>query len=145
MEPNYEDGQYLLVDEISWRFREPQRGEVAVFKYPNDQNQYYIKRIIGLPGEEIKLLNSAVYIKKVGQDKFVLLEENYLAPWQVTEGDESPIKIEADEYYLLGDNRKVSHDSRKFGSVKKSLLIGRTWIRAWPFSSTAVLYLPQYE
>jgi len=142
MEPNFYDHEYLIIDEISYRFKEPQRGDIVVFKYPNDTKQYFIKRVIGLPGERVKIENNQVYINGTK------LNEPYLAPGTETVlplrgyGD---VELGSDEYFLLGDNRNESLDSRIFGPVKSDLLVGRTWIRGWPFNRVTVFNAPEYK
>lgn len=143
MEPAFDDGQYLIIDEISWRLREPQRGEVAVFKYPNDPKQYFIKRIIGLPGETVIIDNGTVTIEEANQGKTFMLSEKYLAPWQTTDG-KMTITVGADNYFVMGDNRVASYDSRRFGTVNKKYLVGRTWLRAWPPGAFQIFNTPQY-
>ncbi|HEX9664397.1 MAG TPA: signal peptidase I [Patescibacteria group bacterium] len=139
MEPNFFDHEYLVIDEISYRFKEPQRGEIVVFKYPRDPSQYFIKRIIGLPGDKVEIKDGRVYVGNLKLD-----ESAYLNPETKTLGD-LVITLEGDEYFLLGDNRNFSLDSRSFGPVKKSFIIGRTWFRGWPFSKIMVFEKPLYN
>jgi len=147
MEPNFYDHEYLIIDEIGYRFNEPQRGDIVVFKYPKNPRQYFIKRVIGLPGEHIKIENGRIYLLKPGTS-FIPLAENYLAPGLATDlpargyGD---ITLGADEYFLLGDNRGESLDSRVFGPVKRSFIIGRTWLRGWPFTRLTIFNTPKYN
>ena len=142
MEPNFYDHEYLIIDEISNRFKEPQRGDIVVFKYPNDTKQYFIKRVISLPGEKVKIDNNQIYINGTR------LNEPYLAPNTETVlalrgyGD---VELGSDEYFLLGDNRNESLDSRIFGPVKRDLIVGRTWIRGWPFNRVTVFNTPEYK
>jgi signal peptidase I len=142
MEPNFYDHEYLIIDEISYRFNEPQRGDIVVFKYPKDPKQYFIKRVIGLPGEKIKLQDSHIYVNGVK------LEETYLPDNLETllplrgYGD---IELASDEFFLLGDNRNQSLDSRIFGPVKREYIVGRTWIRGWPFSKITIFSAPDYK
>ncbi len=134
MEPNFYDHEYLIIDEISYRFKEPARGEVIVFRYPKDPKQFFIKRVIGLPEETIKLQNGQIIIiNQKHPEGFVLDETAYLEKGTWTKG-ELEIKLKADEYFVLGDNRNSSLDSRIFGPVKREDIIGRTWIRGWPFN-----------
>jgi signal peptidase I len=141
MEPNFFDHEYLIIDEISYRFNEPQRGDIVVFKYPKDNKQYFIKRIIGLPGEHVKIDNNDVYINDVK------LKEGYLDANVETllplrgYGD---VVLAEDEYFLLGDNRGQSLDSRVFGPIKSKLIVGRTWIRGWPFNRITIFNTPAY-
>lgn len=133
MEPTFYDHQYLLIDEISYRFSPPQRGDVVVFRYPNDPSQFFIKRVIGLPGEKIEIINNTITIFNNKYPDGVILKESYLDKSVTTAGDIS-VQLSNNEYYLLGDNRNSSLDSRFFGPVQKKFLVGRTWIRVWPFN-----------
>jgi len=143
MEPNFENGDYLIVDEISYRLQEPQRGEVVVFKYPNDTSQRYIKRIIGLPGETIEIQDGKIEVfNKEGQK--VLIETNYLPQVVFTAGD-TRITLKEDEYFVLGDNRFASADSRRWGPLPRKDIIGRVIFRAWPFASLTKFEIPSYE
>lgn len=145
MEPNFDDGQYLIIDELSYRFGNPQRGEVVVFHYPNDPSQYFIKRLIGLPGETVEIFNGRVKIyNNVHPLGFVLDESKYLPDDLLTLG-EIKQKLEPDQYFVLGDNRVSSSDSRFWGSLPKKNLVGRVWLRAWPLKTVAILSAPQYS
>jgi len=143
MEPNFSDGDYLIIDEISYRFKAPQRGEVIVFDAPNDPSSRYIKRIIGLPGETIKIESGNVFLYKNGEyqnlkeDKYLSLEVKTLGDVQVT--------LNPEEYFVLGDNRFVSADSRKFGILSKDKIIGRVYLRAWPISAFSKIESPVYS
>lgn len=135
MEPNFEDGNYLIVDEISYRFRAPQRGEVIVFRYPEDPSQRFIKRIIGLPGETVDIRDNVITISKDGAS-VILNESQYLSSAQ-TAGD-THLFLGADEYFVLGDNRNFSYDSRRFGVLPKDKITGRVLIRAWPLKELEI-------
>ena len=143
MEPNYETGDYLIIDELSYRLRNPERGEVIVFKYPNDTTQRYIKRIIGLPGETIEIKDGQVFISKNGSAPELLNEDNYLA-FDIQTAGNLKITLENDEYFVLGDNRPVSSDSRRWGVVPRKDIIGRVYLRAWPITAMAKIALPAY-
>lgn len=139
MEPNFANGEYLIINELIYRIDSPQRGEVVVFKYPSDPRQYYIKRIIGLSGETIEIRDG--YLKIYNQAKpegFILDESKYLSPSEKTPG-EYKITLKDDEYFVLGDNRIASFDSRRWGPLPKEYIIGRAWLRAWPIAKAAVL------
>ncbi|OGZ58793.1 MAG: signal peptidase I [Candidatus Spechtbacteria bacterium RIFCSPHIGHO2_02_FULL_43_15b] len=140
MEPNFKGGDYLIINEIGYHFGQPQRGDVVVFRPPQNTSQFYIKRIIGMPGEVISIKGGSVW---VGQDhnSLKLLEEEYLH--EVTQGDMEAI-LGIDEYFVLGDNRNSSSDSRSWGSVKRGAIIGKAWIRAWPFDSFEIIKEPEY-
>lgn len=128
MEPTLQDGNNLIVDKLSYRFRDPKRYEIIVYKY--EENTYYIKRIIGLPGETVQVKNGEVYID--GE----ILGEDYGAEAMEDAGIASePIELGTDEYFVLGDNRNHSSDSRdpSVGVLRREDLIGRAWIRIYPF------------
>jgi signal peptidase I len=145
MEPNFEDGQYLVVDEISYRFRLPERGEVIVFRYPADPKQFYIKRIIGLPGETIEISDNRIKIINASHPLGFILEENsYLSSAVLTSGNFSQM-LGANEYFVLGDNRAASFDSRRWGVLPKDDLTGRVWLRAWPPQVAKVFAAPEYS
>src|SRR3990167_3282503 len=133
MEPNFEDGDYLLVDELSYRFSVPERGDVIIFRYPQDTSQFFIKRIIGLPDETIEIKNDLVRIYNKDKPEGFVLDESYLASEQKTVGN-SVTKTDDNEYFVLGDNRLQSSDSRRWGSVNKSLITGKAFLRPWPVS-----------
>lgn len=143
MEPNFYDHEYLIIDELSLRLREPVRGEIVVFRYPRDPSQYFIKRVIALPGETIEVSDGRVKIYNQEHPNGVLLDEAYL------EGERTTGKLRAtlaaDEYYLLGDNRDSSLDSRSFGSVHTDNIIGRVWVRGLPISRVGTFELPAYN
>lgn len=133
MEPNFEDGDYLLVDELSYRFLEPARGDVIIFRYPGDKSQFFIKRVIGLPSETIEIKNNEVIIYNVDHPNGFVLSEEYLDAVQETLGN-MLIRLDNNEYFVLGDNRLRSSDSRRWGPVNKTLITGKAFIRAWPFN-----------
>src|SRR3990172_2097128 len=130
MEPNFENGDYLIIDEISYRVREPHRGEVIVFKYPQNTSQRYIKRIIGLPNETVEIKEGYIQIIKQGQTKEILDESKYLPNYIQTAGDLT-VTLGDNEYFVLGDNRPISSDSRRWGILPEPDIIGRVFVRAW--------------
>lgn len=132
MEPNFSDGNYLLIDEVTYRFREPERGEVVVFRYPKDPSTFFIKRIIGLPGEKVVFKNGNVYINNIR------LEEDYLSD-ALRSGDNLVITLKDDQYFVLGDNRSHSFDSRNWGPISKEHIIGIARLRILPVSELGVL------
>ncbi|MFA5228208.1 MAG: signal peptidase I [Candidatus Paceibacterota bacterium] len=139
MEPNYHSGDYLIIDELSYKLREPQRGEVIVFKYPLNPVNKYIKRIIALPGEKIEIIDGSIYITK-NADKFTVEEEIYLSSenldqWKIN-NNMGELILKENEYFVMGDNRNYSSDSRKWGIVPKENITGRTMFR---FSPTELL------
>lgn len=136
MEPNFYDKEYLIIDEISYRFNEPQRGEVIVFKNPENTSVYFIKRIIGLPGEEVDIKDGHVYIDGA------TLVESYIT--EFSSEDYGPIILNDNEYFVLGDNRNNSHDSRRIGAIPENDIIGRTWFRGWPLNRIGTFNIPSY-
>lgn len=137
MEPNFETGEYLLIDEVSYYFKSIGRGEVIVFHYPLDTSKYYIKRIIGLPGETIEIKNGKVIIFNDENPNGAVLSEDYLPKNLATNG-QTKKKLGAEEFFVLGDNRQVSSDSRVWGSLPKDDVVGRVWIRVWPFDKAVI-------
>jgi signal peptidase I len=146
MEPNFFDHEYLIIDEISYRFNEPQRGDIVVFRYPKNPQEYFIKRLIGLPGEEVMIKDGSVLIfNKENPDGFTL-SEPYLAPEVKTYGlSEEKTVLGEDEFFMMGDNRNSSKDSRSFGPVNRSFIIGKVLLRGWPFDRVKLFETPQYS
>jgi len=145
MEPNFDDGQYLIIDELSYRFRSADRGEVIVFRYPLDPSQYYIKRIVGLPGETLEIIDGRIKIYNQEHPLgFVLDESKYLPPTIATYGEVKQ-KIGNEEYFVMGDNRQASFDSRRWGLLPQKNIIGRAWLRAWPPQTAQFFIAPQYS
>lgn len=142
MEPTYEESQYLIIDEITYRFHEPKRGEVIVLRAPIVEKDYYLKRIIGLPGDQIKVENNKVIIYNTQNPRGVLLEEKYLT--ETTPGTAN-YTLGPDEYFVMGDNRDASFDSRRFGPIKRNTIVGRTWFRGWPLSKITLFEPPTYN
>lgn len=139
MEPMLSDGDNLIVDKLTYRFRDPQRFDIIVFPFKYKEDTFYIKRIIGLPGETVQIDQEGnIYID--GE----ILEESYgreiIQPNTVGIASE-PIVLGEDEYFVLGDNRNNSMDSRTeiVGNIKREDIIGRAWVRIWPLSKAGVL------
>lgn len=136
METTLSDGDQLIVDKISYRFRDPKRYDIVVFPYRYEENTYYIKRIIGMPGETIQIVDGYVYID--GEP----LDEHYGNEVMNKAGiAEEPLTLGEDEYFVLGDNRNNSQDSRaaNVGTIHREDIIGRAWIRIWPFDEFGVI------
>jgi signal peptidase I len=130
MEETYHNNEYLLVDQITYRFREPKIGEVIVFHPPIDENTNYIKRIIGLPGDTVEIQNNTVSVN--GH----VIAEPFTYPNSITRTFESDYKVtlKEKEYFVMGDNREHSSDSREWGPVPKSDIVGRSWLIVYPFN-----------
>ena len=135
MEPNFHDGQYLIIDEISYDVRKPARGEVIVFHYPKDPSQFFIKRIIGLPNERVEIKEGRVTIFNNENQNGILLDEHYLDPPNHATYPDRDVTLAPSEYFLMGDNRDFSSDSRFWGPMDKKFMVGRTLFRAWPLNS----------
>jgi signal peptidase I len=140
MEPNFREGDYLIVDEISYRFREPKRGEVVVVKSPLSPSRF-IKRIVGLPGEKIEIKEGKIFVEKEG--KIQALKEPYLTNLNF-DNREYRFELKENEYLILGDNRNFSLDSRYFGPINKKLIVGRVVLRLWPIKSISKIEIPNY-
>jgi len=142
MEPNFENGDYIIIDEISYRFRQPQRGEVIVFRYPYDPSKRFIKRIIGLPGETIEIKEGKVSLIKENTE--ILDESQYLPKGLETQRD-IRVSIPEDKFFVLGDNRTVSLDSRDWGLLPRQNIIGKVYLRLWPFKEIGKIEKPVYQ
>lgn len=139
MENTLHNGDNLIVDKLSYRFHDPERFDIIVFPFQFQDNTYYIKRIIGLPGETVQIMDDgSIYIN--GEK----LEENYgmevIKPETIGRAAE-PIELGDDEYFVMGDNRNNSSDSRTdmVGNIKRENIIGKAWLRIWPVSDFGVL------
>lgn len=131
MEPNFYDHEYLIIDELTYRFNQPARGDIVVFRFPNDPRQFFIKRIIGLPGEKLKISGGHVYLYNgTHPDGEVLDESGYLGTTYTV--GEKEFELGANDFFLMGDNRAASLDSRNFGPVPRNFIVGRVWVRGWP-------------
>jgi signal peptidase I len=133
MKSTLHDGEYLLISKIPYRFSEPKMGDIIVFEYPNAPQYDYIKRIIALPGDTFEIKNNLVFVN----DKQV--NEVYLDKTVITKGktfltENTKIQIPSDNYFVMGDNREQSSDSRQWGFLPKKNIIGKAWIRYWPIA-----------
>ncbi len=137
MVPTLEDGDQLIADKVTYRFRDPERFDIIIFPYQYAEKTYFIKRIIGLPGERVRIDEQGkIYINEK------VLEEHYGLEQMVNPGlAAEEITLGDDEYFVLGDNRNVSEDSRypDVGNIKRKDIIGRAWLRIYPFSRFGIL------
>jgi len=143
MEPTFHDGEYILTNKIEYKLREPKRGDVVIFKSPTNPERDYIKRIVGLSGDRIRLSHNKIYINDL------LLNEPYLPDnIQTIQGsylkENQELLIPERKYFVLGDNRQHSSDSREFGPIAKDEFIGKAYLRYWPFSDFEILSDPNY-
>lgn len=144
MLPNYHNGDYLIIDRLSYLTGEPKRGDVIVLKYPKDNTQFFIKRIIGLPGETVKVLQGHVLVINKEYPDGMQLKEPYLKTNIETFGKTEPTTLGSGEYYVLGDNRTASSDSRAWGILPKDDIVGRVWARVYRFSEAGFIKTPSY-
>jgi signal peptidase I len=133
MSPTFHTGEYLIVDQLSYRLNPPQRGDVVIFKYPNDPSKYFIKRIIGLPGEIVKLANGITTIVNTETQEEFILDEEYLVTDKTD--DHLSITLSSTEYFVMGDNRSASSDSRVWGPVPSNDIVGRAFLRLLPVNT----------
>lgn len=142
MDPTFHDGEYILTDKISYRFNQPQRGDVIVFKAPRNPDFDYIKRILGVPGDKILILDGTVYVNNQKLDEKYIESDTVILPGQyIKEGQE--VSLSDGEYFVLGDNRSHSSDSRQWGTVPKKDIIGRAFFRYWPFTKFGLIGKPE--
>lgn len=144
MVPNFFDREFLLTDKVSYRIGVPERGDVVVFAAPPDGSKEFIKRIIGLPGDSVALKDGRVFVG--GK----LLVESYLPEGTYTQGggflkEGEQVVVPEGEYFVLGDNRSHSYDSRAWGTISKSKITGRAWVVYWPISKSGTINSPSYN
>lgn len=143
MEPNFYEKEYLIIDELSYRLHDPVRGDVIVFRPPEDQKEFFLKRIIGLPGERVKVAEGQITIYNQEHPEGTTLDETYLPKDLATTGEQNVV-LDANHYFVLGDNRPNSYDSRRFGPIDRSTIVGRAWLRGWPFNRVQTFTAPSY-
>lgn len=131
MAPTFDTGDYLIIDQITYKFHEPQRKDVVVFRYPKNPEKFFIKRIIGLPGETIELTDTSTTIFNNEHPDGITLEEPYVLP-KNADVESLTETLASDEYFVLGDNRDSSSDSRIWGALPAKHLVGRAYLRLLP-------------
>lgn len=135
MEPNFHDGEYLLVNKLAYRLGEYERGDVIVFKYPNDPSKDYIKRVVGLPGDTVEIRDGTLYVNGTPiQEPYPIMSMNGM-PY-------APTVVEPGYLYVLGDNRPASSDTRDWGLLNQDLVIGKAWLAIWPFDQFGLVDHP---
>lgn len=135
MFPTFDDGQYLIVDEFTYKLHSPERGDVIIFHFPNNTKEYFIKRIVGLPGETVSIEGGKVKITNTENPEGFFLTEPYITDKL---SDTPPTKLDDTHYYVMGDNRDASYDSRSWGPLTKNLIVGRAFIRLVPFKDAGI-------
>lgn len=143
MFPNFDDGEFLLTDKISYRFNKPARGDVIVFKSPDGKDEY-IKRIIGIPSETIKVQDGKVYINGKEIVESYLSEDQYTNAGRFAENGKE-FKIPEDSYFVMGDNRDHSLDSRAFGFIEREKIVGKAWFVYWPPNKSGLISVYEYS
>ncbi|MEK7555166.1 MAG: signal peptidase I [Patescibacteria group bacterium] len=141
MEPNFSEKDYLLIDEITYRFKEPERGEVVVFRYPLDESVFFIKRIIGIPGDQVISQGGRIRIVRDGAD--MALNEPYLSS-ELKSSDNFNVTLGTDQYFVLGDNRSHSFDSKNWGAINRENIVGIARVVLFPFNRFEFLEVPSY-
>ncbi len=136
MIPTFENGQYLIVDEISYRLNEPKRDDVVVFRYPKDETKFFIKRIIGLPNEIVDIKGSSITIINKKHPLGFILDQSFI---KNKANSNIRFVLKKNQYFVMGDNRPASFDSRYWGAVSKKLLVGRVFLRLFPISKIDIL------
>lgn len=143
MEPNFRNGDYILTNKLIYKMKDPQRGDIVIFKSPKNKDIDYIKRVIGLPGETVLLKNQHFYINgKLLEERYDYNKPVYGESF-MHEGEE--ITVPPDHYFVVGDNRPGSSDSREFGPVSKYDFIGQAFLRYWPTTTMGILPHPTYD
>ncbi len=136
MVPTFKNGDYLVVDELTYAFNKPERGDVIIFKYPKDTTKFFIKRIIGLPGETIEISGSAVTIINTDHPDGFIMDEPYVKNTAI---NHIKAVLGDDEYFVMGDNRSASSDSRSWGTLPENLITGRAFVRLLPINNINIL------
>lgn len=141
MEPNFHNNEYIIVDQVTYRFRKPQRGDVIVFKWPQNIAVSFIKRVIATPGETVEIRNGQIHIYNKANPNGTLLQESYI---KVSTQIDVKRTLSKDEYFVLGDNRNNSSDSRTWGPVPRHLITGKVWVVIYPFEDFRSVPGPAY-
>lgn len=135
MDPTFHDADYLIVDQLSKRFEDPKRGSVVIIRYPKDSSKFFIKRLIGFPGETVEIKNGLVSIHTADATEPIELKENYVV---YKKNEDFSIKLRENEYFVMGDNRAGSSDSRAWGPLPKEYIIGKPILRLLPLSKIEI-------
>ena len=155
MVPNFQNGNYVLVDELTYRLRSPERGDVVVFHDPQDWSTYFIKRVIGLPGETVKIANNTVTVFNAQDPNGLVLDESYLpigTPVAANDcaggqssGSACTYTLASSTYLVFGDNRTESYDSRSWGPLPAKNIVGLVRVRLWPVNEVTAFAAPTYR
>lgn len=135
MVPTFDDGEYLIVDEISYRFNDPARGDVIIFRFPVDPTKFFIKRIIGLPGETVAIQGSRILVTNDEHPEGIILDEPYISH---RSNNSMAVTLGDGEYFVMGDNRSGSSDSRAWGPLDEKYIVGRAFLRLLPIAHAGI-------
>lgn len=142
MDPTFSSGQFLIVDRVTYRFEDPKRGDIIVFEYPYNRGVFYIKRIIGLPGERVRIEDGKIAIEKASTTEKIRIDEPYVKSYHLSKDTlilpEVGKTLGKDEYIVLGDNRAESSDSRVWGTLARKFIVGRPFIRLTPLTAISI-------
>jgi signal peptidase I len=138
MEETFHSGEYLIVDQASYHFHSPERGDVVIFRYPRDPSKFFIKRVIGIPGDTISISDNVVRISNDTAPEGFILDESYIKSME--KGIDLTEKLDEGEYFVMGDNRDQSSDSRTWGVLNEDKIVGRAFLRLFPPQSFG--YMP---
>jgi signal peptidase I len=141
MEPNFHNNQYIIVDQVTYRFSKPKRGDVVVFKWPQNIAISFIKRVIATPGETVEVRNGEVYIYNKDNPNGIKLQESYI---DIDTQNDVRRTLAKGEYFVMGDNRHNSSDSRIWGPVARHLIVGKVWVVIYPFKDFEAVPRPSY-
>ncbi len=144
MQPNFHNHDYLIIDRLSYIKGSPARGDVIVLKFPKDTSQFFIKRVIGLPGETVKIQQGKVYIMNSEHEQPWALAESYIPKGVETIAAPQEVRLGSSEYFVLGDNRTASSDSRVWGILPENDIVGKVWARVYPPSAAGFFQTPSY-
>jgi len=136
MIPTFSNGEYLIVDQLSYRFEKPERGDIIIFRFPQNPKKFFIKRIVGLPSESLEMRSGALIIINDAHPRGIGLKEPYLTRQY---NDTLTQTLQDDEYFVMGDNRSASLDSRIWGPLSEDLIVGRAFVRLLPITKIGAL------
>lgn len=138
MDDTFHHNEYLIVDQVSYRFNEPVRGDIVIFRYPENPSQFFIKRVIAVPGDTISIYANEVMIRNEAHPDGFILDEPYAA--EMSPDTALEMTLQDDEYFVMGDNRNASSDSRVWGTLQREYIVGQAFLRLYPVSE--IDYLP---
>jgi len=131
MEPIFKNGEYLIVDQLTYRFEKPDRGDIIIMRYPKDPDVFFIKRIIGLPGETVEIQGKQIIIRRGLNEPALVLDDSFIDESRIR-SEYGTYNLDENEYFVMGDNRIASSDSRVWGALPEEDIVGRAWIRLFP-------------